>query len=88
MKSTVHNEHRDQIPNNKNDLINLEIKADNQIWRKKPRQGITIQCTEKKIIKETMMSYQQCSGSFTAEWKMDPSKTGTTVCKAEICISI
>lgn len=48
MKSTVHNEHRDQIRNYKNDLINLEIKADNQIWRKKPRQGITIQCTERK----------------------------------------
>lgn len=28
MKSTVHNEHSDQIPNNKNDLINLEFKAD------------------------------------------------------------
>lgn len=42
----------------------------------------------KKIIKETMVSYQQRSGSFTAEWKMDPSKTGTTACKAEICISI
>lgn len=42
----------------------------------------------KIIIKETMVSYQQCSGSFTAEWKMDPRKTGTTVCKAEICISI
>lgn len=42
----------------------------------------------KKIIKETMVSYQQCSGSFTADWKMDPRKTGTTVCKAEICISI
>lgn len=28
----------DQIPNNKNDLINLEIKAENQIWKKETQE--------------------------------------------------